>query len=1372
MNLLHLVVWNTLWITGQAALTEREILNQFYADTEGAQWLSKDGWATAAPICSWYGVTCEDGANNNNNPSADEGVTGLALPSNNVARQLPPQLFQLPKLRTLNLADNPLQEANLVGLGWVDPNDLTDLGTPSPLRTLDLSQCLLTHVDGVHLAAETLTELRLTKNQIAFFPPDIYALTNLQKLYVNYNPMQGMLSTNIGQLTSLLEFYAYSNRLTGSLPTEIGLLDKVRVFTMADNQLTGTIPTEVNNMLNLEVFSLHGGTADDEGSSSATNYAGLTGPIPSFALAPRLAKLFLADNQFTGTLPSDFLEHNQLTDDFVLINLRNNRLSGGIPASLRHFAALNIDLVGNALTGNIPDYMCTRSQWMNGLVGLYGCDAILCHVGSYNGRGQQTSDDTPCLPCPGEAPTAPLLGATSCAGVNGETGAVGGGTSTDTDGLVDVDPARVLMNLYLQTDGPRWEQTAGWDILDVFLSTSMDLDQVPLDQVDYCHFYGVFCDSQRNVQIITLANNRLRGTVPSDLFRLPRLLSVDLSFNRIDLDFSVSAAEGGGFAILEHAAELEHLKLSHTSITRVDGISKGANTLTALFLDGNDLEQAIPSEIYALTNLDTLHIEAAYVKGQLSSSIGQLSNLKRLNLNENQISGPLPTELGLLTVLEYLDLSDNDFTGQLPTQLGDMVSIWNLRINGARGGLGGALLPFERMPNIRELELAYNTFSGPIPANFLEGTDRANQVTVRLTGNNLNGHLPESLSTFTTMNLHVEDNQISGIPTVLCAQVGWMDGEVGRTLPDPCHAILCPPLTWSPHGKASPTLGLVCEDCPGNAFYGETVCESGDVQKSRETEILDELFQATGGRYWNATNTNWMKPGVPICQREGVICAGTEDPNMGVTELRLSHYGLRGVIPSSIYELPKLRRLALSWNPVELNFTGIGNAKGLEVLQLSGTKVDSLAGIEGASEILYEVHLAQAGLEGTFPSELLQAKTIRSLFMSDNRITGLIPTAISQLDLELLKLDGNELTGPLPKEIGQISRMTTLHLQNNKIMGLIPSELGNLSNLQDLDLSNQRGELKLTGPLYPFSKNAQLTKINFAGNFLAGLLPSNLLESVDKSTAVTVDLSNNLLAGEIPIQYDSFQALTINLAGNLIEGIPTALCDNLGWMGGVPASTTTCDFILCPVQTVSSTGRATASESCQPCPNVGQAPFYGSTECDETTTDNERDVLIEFFKSSGGDDWVYKEGWNTVLHVCTWYGIICNNDFSVTEIKLENNGLLNENVDTDIIALLGRLKNIRKIDLKGNDLSLTLGGLSTDSSIETLRLSSTGLKSLHGIGKAKNLASFHAVDCGLSGTIPEEVYSLQNLRELYLSFNAFDGTISSNVGNLVLLEEL
>jgi Leucine-rich repeat (LRR) protein len=69
-------------------------------------------------------------------------------------------------------------------------------------------------------------------------------------------------------------------------------------------------------------------------------------------------------------------------------------------------------------------------------------------------------------------------------------------------------------------------------------------------------------------------------------------------------------------------------------------------------------------------------------------------------------------------------------------------------------------------------------------------------------------------------------------------------------------------------------------------------------------------------------------------------------------------------------------------------------------------------------------------------------------------------------------------------------------------------------------------------------------------------------------------------------------------------------------------------------------------------------------------------------------------------------------------------------------------------------------------------LSSTNLASLNGIGGAKKLQELHVTDNGLKGTIPSELFWLTNLRRLYMSFNAFSGTLSGKLlANLTNLED-
>ena len=54
-----------------------------------------------------------------------------------------------------------------------------------------------------------------------------------------------------------------------------------------------------------------------------------------------------------------------------------------------------------------------------------------------------------------------------------------------------------------------------------------------------------------------------------------------------------------------------------------------------------------------------------------------------------------------------------------------------------------------------------------------------------------------------------------------------------------------------------------------------------------------------------------------------------------------------------------------------------------------------------------------------------------------------------------LNLFGNNLSGVIPPEVGNLTNLATLYLNENQLTGNIPSEIGNLTNLTYLNLNSR-----------------------------------------------------------------------------------------------------------------------------------------------------------------------------------------------------------------------------------------------------------------------------------------------------------------------------
>lgn len=575
------------------------------------------------------------------------------------------------------------------------------------------------------------------------------------------------------------------------------------------------------------------------------------------------------------------------------------------------------------------------------------------------------------------------------------------------------------------------------------------------------------------------------------------------------------------------------------------------------------------------------------------------TSLARLSLNNNALTGSIPSELLNLKSLQHLDLSDNVFSGILPNVDGAS-QLLTLKIDRSRGGLGGPLPSLAGLVTIQELSLTSNKFNASIPINFLEKRQNEESVHIRLSMNNLEGGIPTELARLSTMILEIENNKISGIPEALCQQPGR------------CDAILCPSGTWSPIGRANSQLGIECEPCEGNRYFGESSCSPGGVQFNTEVEILDKVFFEASGWYWNVSHTNWTKEQIPLCYREGVICGvSTTEMNSGVTELRLNGFGLRGRIPTEIYQLPYLRNLDLSYNPVDLSFQGLEKASNLESISLMHTYVESLPKPQQASEKLHLLDVSSARLKGSFPSELFEIRTLRYINLDDNHLTGPISPDISRLsELQHLSLGNNAFSATIPNEIALLKELKHLSLNDNRLSGQLPEGIQDLAYLAYFDVANQKSVRKLFGPILTFSTAPALNYLNMSMNSFTGTIPASLASAADKDQLIKIDLASNDLEGGIPVEFNAFKQLYIKLGSNRIDSLPPILCENHEWMGGITGVVKDehrCDSILCGPHSFSPTGMQMHRDNpCQHCPGSFGAPFFGSVECTYTFQMQER----------------------------------------------------------------------------------------------------------------------------------------------------------------------
>ncbi|VVA38339.1 PREDICTED: receptor [Prunus dulcis] len=256
-------------------------------------------------------------------------------------------------------------------------------------------------------------------------------------------------------------------------------------------------------------------------------------------------------------------------------------------------------------------------------------------------------------------------------------------------------------------------------------------------------------------------------------------------------------------------------------------------------------------------------------------------------------------------------------------------------------------------------------------------------------------------------------------------------------------------------------------------------------------------------------------------------------PSSKIRKVDLSSNHFFGAIPSSFFQQASN---LISFNVSNNTFTGyvpssicLHYSPFVRLLDFSSNQFSGNLAL-GLGEC-YELQVFRAGhnnLSGLLPEDIYNATKLEEISLPINSLRGAISDKIVNLtNLKILDLSHNQLSGELPLNLGKLSKLKFLTVDFNNLEGTIPTSLMNCTNLVELCLgiNNLEGDISMLN----FSRLSQLTKLDLRYNNFTGMFPVSLYSC---RYLKAIALTGNHIEGQIQIEILSLKSLSFLTLGS------------------------------------------------------------------------------------------------------------------------------------------------------------------------------------------------------------------------------------------------